>query len=77
MILINYLKTFFQKQRYSKSVSLFSVWDKTKFPKEVYIEPGVRLRDVTIGKYSRIRFLSTIYHAEIGKYPVVSKNGRI
>jgi acetyltransferase-like isoleucine patch superfamily enzyme len=78
MLLVNYLKTFLQKQRYSKSVSLLSIWDKyTKFPKAVYIAQGVRLGYASIGKYSRIRQFSTIYHTEMGNYTAIGKNARI
>ena len=78
MLLINYLKTFLQKQRYSKRVSLFSVWNKKTFlQKEVYLALGVRLGYVLVGKYSHILPFSTIYHAEIGSFTTIAKNARI
>jgi acetyltransferase-like isoleucine patch superfamily enzyme len=43
----------------------------------VYISLGVRLGNVSIGKYSRIRYFSTIYHAEIGNYSEIARNVRI
>lgn len=76
--IIQYILSFFTRERYFKSVSLVSFWDKkTSFSKKVYIALGVKLGNTKIGKYSRIRHLSTIYHAEIGNFSAIGRNARI
>lgn len=69
---------YFNKKRFFKAVSLFSIFDKnTKFSNKVYIAPGVKLGNVTIGDYTRIRHFSTIYFTSIGKFSAVGRNARI
>jgi acetyltransferase-like isoleucine patch superfamily enzyme len=76
--LSTYLSSFFDKKRYYKKVSLLSLWDKqTKFHKEIYMGYGVKLINVSVGKYTRIRQFTAINHTQIGKYSSISRNVRI
>jgi len=74
----DYLTSFTQMNRYKKSVSLFSFWDRsTKLSKKVFIAFGVRLGYCNIGDYTRIRHFSTIYFVNNWKISTISKNVRI
>jgi acetyltransferase-like isoleucine patch superfamily enzyme len=77
-LLKNYIKSFFEKKRYYKGVSLFSMWDGlTNFTKKVYLAPGVKLKNSKIGKYTRVRHFSTVYNCNIGNFTAIGKNSRI
>jgi len=75
---LDYLYSYIKFDRYKKSISFFSCWDRdTKLAKNVYIACGVRLGFCDVGEYTRIRHFSTIYYTTIGKFSTISKNSRI
>lgn len=74
----DYFFSFFNKKRYYRGVSLFSFWDKTSdFPSKIYIATTAALHKTTVGKYTRIRQLTSIHNSIIGKYTSISRNVRI
>ena len=74
----NYFFSFFNKKRYDKGVSLFSFWDKTSdFPSKIYLASTAVLHNTQVGKYTRIRQLTSIHNSTIGKYSSISRNVRI
>lgn len=77
-VIKNYISSFLQIDRYKKSISLFSFWDKnTRLAKNIFIAFGVRLGSCSIGEYTRVRHFATIYHATIGKFSGIGINARI
>lgn len=76
--LFNYLLSFISKARYNKRISLFAIWDRnTKFDPKIYIAMGVRMGYSTIGKYSRVRHFTVLYHTNVGKFSAIGKNVRL
>lgn len=77
--LINYVKSFFLKIRYKKTISFLAFWDlkTTNLNENILLSPFVRLSSCRLGKYTRVRHFSTIYHAEIGNYCSISSSVKI
>jgi len=77
-MLITYFKTFLSKRRYTKGVSLLSLWDNvSKISSKTYLAIGVRISNSNIGDYSRIRHFSTLHYTTVGKFSAIGKNSRI
>ena len=77
-MLKSYIKSFFTKLRYAKRISFFCFWDSNSFiSKKSYLAQGVKIGNSSIGKYTRIRQLTTVHHTVMGKYTCVSRNVRI
>jgi acetyltransferase-like isoleucine patch superfamily enzyme len=77
-MLKDYIKSFFTKLRYSKRVSLLSFWDGvSNISTKVHIGLGVKIGNSVIGKYSRVRALATVHHANVGNFSTISKYVKI
>lgn len=76
--LSDYAKSFANKKRYYKGVSLLSLYDKTThFSKNIYLALGTSLEGTIVGDYTRIRQFSTIHKTKIGRFTSISRNVRI
>lgn len=69
MDLGKYLKNFFSKKKFNKSISWLSFWDSaTEIPDELYLAPFARLMNCKVGKYTRIKPGCVFKNVNIGKY---------
>lgn len=73
----SYLMSFFKRVRYIKRVSYLSLWVKSNIDYRCYIGPIVKISNSSVGKYSRIRFLTSINDCCIGNYCSISKSVRV
>lgn len=72
MGLSRYFGTFFSPKKFThKHVSFFSLWDdKTTFTKHSHILTGAKLRNVQVGKYSRVGLRCHLTDVSIGNFTV-------
>lgn len=69
MDLGKYLRNFFSKKKFIKSISWLSFWDsQTEIPNELYLAPFARLLNCKVGKYTRIKPFCVFKNATIGAY---------
>lgn len=69
MDLSKYLRNFFSKKKFNKSISWLAFWDSsTEFPNEIYLAPFTRLMNCKVGKYTRIKPGCVFKNVTIGKY---------
>lgn len=73
----SYILSFFSRLRYAKRISLFSFWINSDISELCYLGPVVKLSNSSLGKYSRVRFLSAINDCSIGSFCSISKSVRI
>lgn len=77
--MISYLWSFFSAKKYFyNSVSIFSIWDQnTRFTNKTLIDRFSKLKNSTIGRYSRINRNCIIANADIGNFTGVSYGTQI
>ena len=64
-----YLKNFFSRKKFNKSISWLAFWDAdSEIPDELYLAPFARLMNSKVGRYTRIKPFCVFKNTTVGNY---------